>query len=239
MTYDGLDERELERLLGVPLVRLHDRLPSVLDLAHELGAAGAPAGTVVLADEQTAGRGRQGRAWHSPGGAGVWVAVLLRPTQPPKGGALAVRAGLAAVEALAAVAPALGPRLKWPNDLMVAGRKAGGILCEARWVGAQLGWIAVGIGINVRGPAPSEVRDRAVALSDVAPEVTRLAVIAALVPRVTALGELPGELGERERAHFGVVAWTEAEPGVTGVDADGALLVRTAAGSLDRRVVPS
>ncbi|MDO8666981.1 MAG: hypothetical protein Q7J79_10235, partial [Gemmatimonadales bacterium] len=71
MTYDGLDERSLARLLAAPLVVFRSTLPSTLDLAHELGATNAPSGSVVLADEQTAGRGRQGRTWHSPAGAGV------------------------------------------------------------------------------------------------------------------------------------------------------------------------
>ena len=78
MTYDGLDERGLAALLRLPVV-LQRSVSSVLDVAHDLGTAGAPAGTLVLADEQTAGRGRQGREWYSPPGAGIWMAMLLRP----------------------------------------------------------------------------------------------------------------------------------------------------------------
>ncbi len=241
MSYDGLDERALERLTGAPLVVARESLPSVLDLAHALGAEGAPSGAVVLADEQTAGRGRQGRAWHSPAGAGVWIAVLLRPAVPPLGGALAIRAGLATVDAVAEAAPELAPRLKWPNDLVVAGRKAGGILCEARWSGDRLGWIAVGAGINVRGPVPAAVKDRAVALGDLAAGVTRIGVVAALVPRLAALAARPAALDQDERARFAAVAWPDPEGAeeAEGLEPDGALLVRGPGGALDRRVLAS
>lgn len=241
MTYDGLDERGLERLTGAPLVVFRSSLPSTLDLAHELGERGAPAGALALSDEQTAGRGRQGRPWHSPAGTGLWLAALLRPARPPAGGALAIRAGLATVDAVADAAPEAAPRLKWPNDLVVAGRKAGGILCEARWWGEQLGWVAVGIGINVRGPVPAAVRDRAIALADVAAGVTRLGLLAALTPRIAALGARPPELDDGERERFLAACWRgeECEADAVGLDRDGALLVRRADGALDRRVLAS
>ncbi|MBI1722300.1 MAG: biotin--[acetyl-CoA-carboxylase] ligase [Gemmatimonadetes bacterium] len=241
MTYDGLDERGLERLTGAPLVVFRSSLPSTLDLAHELGESGAPAGALVLADEQTAGRGRQGRTWYSPAETGLWLAVLVRPALPPAGGALAIRAGLATVDAVAEAAPEAAPRLKWPNDLMVAGRKAGGILCEARWSGEQLGWVAIGIGVNVRGPVPAAVREQAIALADVAAAVTRLALLAALAHRIPALDPRPPELDDAERARFRVACWRGAEgaANAVGLDRDGALLVRRADGALDRRVLAS
>ena len=228
MTYDGLDERGLAALLRLPVV-LQRSVSSVLDVAHDLGTAGAPAGTLVLADEQTAGRGRQGREWYSPPGAGIWMAMLLRPAAPPEGGALAVRAGLAVVAALAAAAPELAPRLKWPNDLMVGDRKAGGILCEARWSAERL----------VRGPVPQELADRAVALCDFAPGLSRLAVLEAVAPRVADLAGRPPALDDAERAAFWAARWSGADPDAVGIDAGGALLVRTTAGSLDRRIAPS
>ncbi|MBI4408240.1 MAG: biotin--[acetyl-CoA-carboxylase] ligase [Gemmatimonadetes bacterium] len=240
MTYDGLDGRGLERLTGAPFVEIHASLPSTLDVAHELGARGAPSGALVLADEQTAGRGRHGRAWHSPAGAGLWLAVLLRPARAPVGGALAIRAGLAAVDAIAHAVPEVGPRLRWPNDLIAAGRKAGGILCEARWSGERLGWAAVGVGINVRGPVPVELADRAIALQDLALGLTRVVLLAALAPRIAALADRPPELEDGEREQFGAVCWVEGEGArdAATVDREGALLVRTGAGLLDRRVFP-
>ncbi len=245
LTYDGLDAEALRRLAGAARLELRGSVGSVLDVAHELAAAGAPSGLLVLADEQTAGRGRQGRVWHSPPGAGLWVAALLRPAVRPFSGALAIRAGLAAVEAVEQVAPGARPRLKWPNDVIVAGRKAGGVLCEARWAGAQQGWIAVGVGINVRGPVAPAVRATAVALDDAAgarggsalaggpegsasPEargrdgVTRTALLAALAPRLVALAERPPELDDGEREAFRRRQYLAALDGADDEDDGGA-----------------
>ena len=238
--YDGLGAAEIERLTGAPIVLLPASIPSTQDEIHRLGAAGAPSGALVLADEQTEGRGRQGRAWHSPTRGGVWMSLLLRPALPPEGGALAIRAGLAAVAALTEVAPGARAFLRWPNDLVVADRKVGGILCEARWSGPQVAWVAIGVGVNVAGPLHASVRDRAVALADVAPEVSRLALVAALVPRLRALEPLPPTLTLEERREFLRAQW-RGEGAETAVDLepDGALLVRTADGVLDRRVSAS
>ena len=234
---DGLDAAALERLTGAPLVVIEQSIPSTQDAVHRLAEGGAPAGTMVLADEQTAGRGRQGRAWHSPAGCGVWMSVLLRPPQPPAGGALAVRAGLAAIDAIADAAPGVAARLRWPNDLMVAGRKAGGILCEVRWSGAAVSWVAVGVGINVKGPVDPAIRDRALALADVCAGVSRLALVAALFPRLRALEPLPSALGPAERQAFLRMEWRDPGAEETAdLEPDGALLVRTAGGTLDRRV---
>jgi BirA family biotin operon repressor/biotin-[acetyl-CoA-carboxylase] ligase len=236
VTYDGLDARALAVLTHSPIVELRERVTSTQDLAHELGAAGAPAGTVVLAEEQTEGRGRLGRSWHSPRG-GVWLTVLLRPAAAHTRGVLALRAGLATVRALAEAAHELAPRLKWPNDVIVAGRKAGGILCEARWSGEAIGWVAAGVGINVRGPVPAALREDAIALSDVAPAVSRLAVIAALVPALAAIGGSPAELTGAEQATFLELAWAApGEPVPAGIAPDGALLVERPDGTLERRV---
>lgn len=235
--YDGLDAAALERLTGAPLVVIERSIPSTQDAVHRLAEDGGPAGAVVLADEQTAGRGRLGRAWHSPAGCGVWMSVLLRPPQPPAGGALAVRAGLAAIDAIADAAPGVAARLKWPNDLIVAGRKAGGILCEVRWSGLVASWVAVGVGINVAGPVHPAIGARAVALADVSVGVSRLALVAALVPRLRSLEPLPSTLGAAERRAFLRMEWRD--PGAeqtVDLEPDGTLLVRTAGGALDRRV---
>jgi BirA family transcriptional regulator, biotin operon repressor / biotin---[acetyl-CoA-carboxylase] ligase len=234
--YDGLDEAALAARLGVPRLVLRESTGSTLDDAHLLAAGGAESGTLVLADAQTAGRGRFGRAWQSPAGAGIWLAVLLRPSAAPAPGALAVRAGLACVDALARLSPMLAPRLKWPNDVMVLDRKAAGVLCEARWVGGRLGWIALGVGINVRGPVATEVRDRAIALDQVVRGLTRPAVLAAVVPGLLALDGRPEVLDEVEREAFRRAAWSPEDETIEGLDPDGALLVRRAGGILERRV---
>lgn len=249
--YDGADAAALERLTGAAHVELFSSVTSVLDVAHELAGAGAPDGLLVLADEQTEGRGRQGRTWCSAAGSGVWVAALVRPVVAPEGGAFAIRAGLATVAAVAEAAPEAAPRLKWPNDLMVHGRKAGGVLCEARWLGSRLGWIAVGVGVNVRGPVAAELREAAIALDDVARAATRIGVLCALAPRLRALAAGRVVLDAAERAAFLRLQWRGAGAGAgaggagagsglegEGVDGEGALLVRARDGSLDRRVVP-
>ncbi len=237
--YDGLDAEAVRRVAGAAEVVLRASTGSVLDLAHEYAAAGAPPGLLVVADSQTAGRGRQGRVWHSPANAGVWMAALLRPRAPHSPGALAVRVGLRVVEAVAEVAPEASPQLKWPNDVIVHGRKAGGVLCEARWNGERLGWVAVGVGIDVKGPVPAELRDLAVALDDVAHGVTRIAVLSAVARRLWPLAELGPLLDDREREEFRRLRWApDAEETGVAVDAEGALLVRRSDGSLDRRVVP-
>lgn len=235
--YDGLDARALERLTGAPLVVLERSIPSTQDALHALAAGGAPSGSVVLADEQTAGRGRQGRTWHSPGGRGVWMSVLHRPAPSPASGALAVRAGLALLEAVREATGGAPAQLKWPNDLMVADRKAGGVLCEARRAGPGGHWVATGIGVNVSGPVAPAVRDLAVALGDVSPGLSRLGLLAALVPRLVGLGSLPPALSEEERRAFLLAEWREPD-GERTVDLapDGARVVRLASGALDRRV---
>src|ERR1700731_1016213 len=100
-------------------------------VAMEMARAGAPEGLVVVADHQTAGRGRLGRSWESPPGASLLASILLRPVLPPA--RLALCAGAVALAAADACAALTGvePRLKWPNDLVVGGRKLAGILAES------------------------------------------------------------------------------------------------------------
>src|SRR6266702_3259790 len=118
-------------------------------VALELGHGGEPEGTVVLAEEQTAGRGRAGRAWHSERGTGIYATLLLRPKiSPVQAPLLTMMAGLSA---RAAVHAQTGLRvdLKWPNDLMLAGKKLGGILTEMHAEPSQVRFVIVGIGVNV------------------------------------------------------------------------------------------
>ncbi len=136
--------------------------------------AGAPDGTVVVADHQTAGRGRADRRWEAPPRSSLLVSVLLRP--PAATAALCTTAlGVAAVDAVAAVA-GVSVRLKWPNDLVHPGRgdasdrKLGGILAEADWSDAHRPAVVAGLGLNVNWPdeLPGELRDIATALNYVA-----------------------------------------------------------------------
>jgi BirA family transcriptional regulator, biotin operon repressor / biotin---[acetyl-CoA-carboxylase] ligase len=149
--WDDFDAETLRRRLGVPHVDLRTEVGSTQDIAHHIAERGAVAGTVVLADAQTAGRGRMGRSWSSERGQGVWCSIVERPVDLKALDVLSLRIGLLLAERLDALS-ALPVGLKWPNDLLVDGRKVGGILVEARWMGGSPAWVAIGIGVNVVAP---------------------------------------------------------------------------------------
>ena len=149
--FDGLSAVEVARRLALPHVALFDSVPSTLTVAHAMAPA-SESGTLIIAEEQTAGRGRHGRQWSSAPGAGLWLTLIERPTDARALEVLALRCGLLAAEALDALADApIG--VKWPNDLYVDGRKLAGILIETRWRGTAPDWVAIGFGLNVRAPA--------------------------------------------------------------------------------------
>ena len=119
-------------------------------VAMEAGAAGAPEGTVFLAEEQTSGRGRAAHSWHSVQGAGIYCSVLLRPSLPPSDVlVLSLAAALAVRSAIAEIQPAFAPDLKWPNDLLLGERKVCGILTEMNAEPTKVRYLVIGIGINV------------------------------------------------------------------------------------------
>lgn len=134
----------------------HATLGSTNDECLALAARGAPEGSVVVADRQTAGRGRQGRPWVSPPGMGLYASLLLRPPREAcELTLLPLLAGVAAAEALRAVAGCEAV-LKWPNDVLVGGKKVAGILAEAEFSaadGAADAVVVLGLGVNVTTPA--------------------------------------------------------------------------------------
>jgi BirA family transcriptional regulator, biotin operon repressor / biotin---[acetyl-CoA-carboxylase] ligase len=230
VTLDGIPEAALARRWAVPRCELVGSLGSALDRAHALGADGAPSGSVVLAIEQTAGRGRDGRTWHSPPG-GVWLALLLRPRATPLG-IMSIRAGLVLADVVDELAGRPLARLKWPNDVLVDDRKLAGVLCEGRWQGESPQWLAVGLGVNVANEIPAAVRDSAIALVEVVPGVRRIDVLDRLVVPLTRLGGAAERLTEQECAAFAARDWLRDRalrrpvPGrARGVRPDGALLV--------------
>jgi BirA family transcriptional regulator, biotin operon repressor / biotin---[acetyl-CoA-carboxylase] ligase len=176
-------------------VDLLESTTSTLDVAHRIAAEGAPAGTLVIANEQTAGRGRGGKTWQSSPGAGIWIALIERPEDTSGLGVLSLRAGLAAAEALDRFAPE-PIRLKWPNDLYVDRGKLAGILVEARWREQAVEWVSIGLGINVKAP---ENLENAVGL-DVGTE--RLDVLTELVPALRKAARMSGSLGVDELDEF-------------------------------------
>lgn len=133
--------------LGGPLVHL-DTTGSTNDHARALALAGAPAGTVVVAEEQTAGRGRQGRSWTAPRSRALTLSVLWKPDRHLESLPLAV--AVAACEACESVAP-VRCRIKWPNDVWIGERKLAGILIESR---PREQWAVIGIGVNVDADLP-------------------------------------------------------------------------------------
>lgn len=190
---DGITARELAEQLAVPRVDLHASVSSTLDVAHTI-AADAPSGTVIVADEQTSGRGRHGRRWASPAGAGLWLTLIERPTDARALDVLALRCGLYAAEALDALAP--GPiGVKWPNDLYVRGAKLAGILIETRWRGTAPDWVAVGFGLNVGSPG----LEGAIGL---VPGTTRLGALARLVPALRRAAAASRHLSDDELARW-------------------------------------
>jgi BirA family biotin operon repressor/biotin-[acetyl-CoA-carboxylase] ligase len=205
--------------LGSPRLHLR-RTTSTNDRARELAAAGAPHGTIVTAGEQSAGRGRQGRAWVAPPGRSLLVSVVVR--EPPR--LLPLMAG-------AAVADLAGPQagLKWPNDVLLAGRKVAGILVEGR---PQEGWAVVGVGLNValrESDLPPELRDVAGTLglepAEVEPTLTRfLAYFDGWL--ASQPDDVLGAVRARDALAGRPVRWAGGEGIGDGIDGSGRLVVR-------------
>ena len=223
--YDGATGPDLAALLELPRVEVLESVTSTQDVAHVLAAQGAPAGTLVLADEQRAGRGRQGRAWVSERGAGIWLTLVERPTDAAATDVLSLRVGLAVARALDAFA-AEPVRVKWPNDVYASGRKLVGILAEARWRDGAVEWIALGVGINVRAPADAPNA------AGLAAGTKRLDVLRAIVPALRAAATATGRLADAELAEFasrdlaaGRACLEPIAGRVAGIGAGGELLI--------------
>jgi BirA family biotin operon repressor/biotin-[acetyl-CoA-carboxylase] ligase len=208
--------------LGRPRLHLRETT-STNERARELAAAGAPHGTLVTTTLQTAGRGRQGRTWTAPAGRALLMSLVLRSFD----GLTPLRAGLAVADLAGAAA-----RVKWPNDVLVEGRKVAGVLVEAR---PQEGWAVLGIGVNVAlsvddlpvptagtlGRSPRELES---ALAE---------LLGALEGWLGAASEdVLGALRERDALLDRPVAWGGGEGVAAGIDDGGALLVRAGDGTV-------
>jgi len=152
--------------------------------AMQAAAEGAPEGSVFLAEEQLAGRGRGANTWHSERSTGIYCSVVLRPAMPPSEALiLSLAAGLAVRSAVETIAPGLHPDLKWPNDLLLGGRKFCGILTEMNSEATRVRHLVVGIGINVNPTKfPAGLREIATSLKDeTGTEWSRVELCAALL----------------------------------------------------------
>jgi BirA family biotin operon repressor/biotin-[acetyl-CoA-carboxylase] ligase len=221
--------------VSATLIRLQETR-STQDEAHRLAELGAPGGTAVVAARQAAGRGARGRAWQSPEG-GLWLSVLWRPRPGDDARLLSLRAGLALATVLDGLGGLPPVALKWPNDLMMAGRKVGGVLCEARWQGDTLAWVVLGVGLNVRNLAPEGTRLPAASLVEWRDDLVPGALAAPVAAALARLG------GAAALAEDELAAWHERDwllgrrlaapvAGVArGLTATGELVLETADGA--------
>jgi BirA family biotin operon repressor/biotin-[acetyl-CoA-carboxylase] ligase len=242
------------RRLGRPAL-FFPTVASTNDVIHQHAAAGAGEGLLVVADEQTAGRGRLDRRWWAPPGTSLLISLLLRPPIPAgRAGQMTMCLGLAAAEGIEQTT-GLRPALKWPNDLLLDGRKLGGILTELRTTADRLEYAALGLGVNVNVEFDERrmtgddrewaaiVRRRSLAetaaslSSALGRPVERLALLVAILARCEAWYDrlLAGESLHRAwAARLDTLgrSVTATLPGgalqgvATGVTAEGALLVR-------------
>lgn len=184
-----IQSRLSTRIIGHTIEYRHV-VDSTNDLAKSLAKEGAAEGLVVVAEEQQKGRGRRGRSWASPFGLGVWVSVVLRPPIPPyeapQAALVAALATAGAIEATAGIEAAI----KWPNDILVTGRKTAGILVEMDAELEEVRSLVVGVGINANLPReaiPEEARARATSLMEATGrKVDRIALLAAFLTQLEA-----------------------------------------------------
>jgi BirA family biotin operon repressor/biotin-[acetyl-CoA-carboxylase] ligase len=250
-----LSVESIKAVLGTTWVGQHvvyyPAIGSTNDEAKQLAEAGLPEGTLVIADHQTAGRGRLDRRWWSPPGSSLLLSLVFRPAflAPHQAQRLTMVCSLAVCDVVAEVTD-LATAVKWPNDVLVDGRKVCGLLAELGIVGSRLDYVALGIGLNVNvsfleDDVPALVAPATSLKAAVGREVSRLRVLAALLRHVEARyerlrgGALPHDEWQSRLATVGqmvqVTMLNRVLTGLaTGVDADGALLVRRTNGEVER-----
>ncbi len=248
----------LPEMLGAPLKgtifggakQFHHyyKIGSTNSEAMRAAAEGAPEGSVFLAEEQLAGRGRGTHSWHSVRSAGIYCSVILRPALPPSDALIfSLAAGLAVRAAVAEIAPQLLVDLKWPNDLLLGGKKFCGILTEMSAEATRVRHLVVGVGINVNQVKfPAELREMATSLRiETGTEWSRMELCAALLKSldreyrslfedVGARDAILRRFEESSSSTRGRKVSIEDNGGLTGVteglDERGFLRVRTAEG---------
>jgi BirA family biotin operon repressor/biotin-[acetyl-CoA-carboxylase] ligase len=148
------------RLMG-KVIHSFNTVKSTNDIAHQLAEKGATEGTIVTAEKQTLGKGRLGRSWHSPEKMGIYISIILRPkSTPDKAPGISVMSALAVAEVLKKYCPGK-VRIKWPNDVLLDGRKVAGVLTELDAEKNKINHVVVGLGINVNQTAkefPANIR---------------------------------------------------------------------------------
>lgn len=232
-------------------IRVFQETSSTNEVADKLGRDGVKEGVVVFAESQTKGRGRLGRNWVSPAGKGLWMSVLLRPPLPPQCATQVTVAAAAALHRAIEARAGLKAEIKWPNDILLGGKKVCGILTEMSAETEKIKYIVLGIGLNVNFESadfPPELRATATSLKIEAGKSFSRAEIAAGILR--ALNDTYGAIlkGQFEKiadeweSHCATVGReVEIDTGTRvihgraeALDSEGALLVRTQHGRLER-----
>ncbi|MGD8729021.1 MAG: biotin--[acetyl-CoA-carboxylase] ligase [Gemmatimonadota bacterium] len=231
-------------LWEVPAFEAYERIGSTSDRAKDLAAEPGYVFAVVIAHEQSKGRGRRGASWHSASGSGLWMSVVLpgstAPARTPPALHVPLLVGLAAAEAIQDLSPEVRVGIEWPNDLVVQGRKLGGILCEG-----MPDAVVAGIGINLKTPEdgyPAPIAERATSLEAEgvpAPSAGRLAglLVKALKRHVAEpteglSPEALRELSARDALAARAVRTEQHGSGTArGIQPDGALMLERPDGS--------
>jgi BirA family biotin operon repressor/biotin-[acetyl-CoA-carboxylase] ligase len=238
-------------LIGREIIHF-DRIDSTNRVASELAREGAPEGTVVIAEEQTSGRGRLGRTWLVPPNSSILMSILLRPSIPPSQAfSLTAIASVGLVRAIRRTT-GLQARIKWPNDIYLEGKKAAGVLTEVSADQDRLRYAIVGIGLNVNWDpeAYPEIRDTATSLGAVSRKrVSRSELLKAILEGMDDLYAALGR-GEQTGIHaqwkaaslvlgrpVRIIAFDATEEGIVEeISEDGTLLLRDSEGRLKRIV---
>lgn len=232
-------------------IRVFQETSSTNDVIEKLARDGAPEGVVVFAETQSKGRGRLGRKWLSPAGRGLWFSVLLRPNLRPQAATQMTIATAVAVARAIRQQTGLHPGIKWPNDILIQGRKTAGILTELSAELDHIKYLVLGIGVDVNvAPAefPADLRKLATSLRTESGRVHNRADVAVAILRA-----LDDDYARITAGHFEAVANEWAEHCTTlgqpvtihigdrrihgraeALDEDGALLLRTEHGRLER-----
>jgi BirA family biotin operon repressor/biotin-[acetyl-CoA-carboxylase] ligase len=248
---------EVQRQLRTSFIgkemRYYEKISSTSAVARDLTAHQDPAtlhGTVIVAEEQTGGMGRLGRAWASPGG-GIWTTIILKPRIPiDRLFMLTMVGSLAVVRAIKKIA-GIGALIKWPNDIYIGSKKVGGVITELSAEGPIVHYVLVGIGVDANVPLrdlPSRIRDTATSLSsELGHEVDRISILATLLREfelrynqveggeydaiVREWKSLSWTLEHRVRIHLGTRTF---EGEAIDIDDYGALIVRKDSGAVER-----
>jgi len=227
-------------------VYAYETTESTMNVAHRLAGAGEPEGSVVVAEGQERGRGRLGRNWVSPKGKGIYASVILRPALQLSEAPLMTLMAAVAVAKAVQDQTGLIPEIKWPNDLLIDGKKVSGILTELSGELNRIHYVIIGIGLNVNTPA-SSLPSHATSLAEQAGrKIDRVAVARSLLVELDRVYRLfsqrqfgsileswrqfAGFLGKRVRV---VIEGRSVDGQAMDVDSSGALMVRTDAGFVE------